>query len=110
MSSQRRKDPAASREPSTLSKQGISRLHSKEMVVGNVTYKLFLFLSGQTFVLSALFPQVQALSTLGSLSLVEIPSGTIQNLRTEGQTDGCGVVWMGKRSMVKGQGKPGPVL
>lgn len=85
--------PSLASEPSTLSNQGISRLHSKVMVAGNVTYKLLStsLWTDVCFVWSV--PTSANPGALGSLSLVEIPSGTGWESQDRGM-DGwvcCGV-------------------
>lgn len=85
--------PSLASEPSTLSNQGISRLHRKEMVVGNVTYKLFSISLWTDVCFVCSVPTSASPGTLGSLSLLEIPSGTgweSQDRRTDGWV-WCGV-------------------
>lgn len=86
--------PRPASEPSTLSNQGISRLCSKVMLIGNVTYKLFSISLWTDICFVCSVPSASP-GALGSLSLVEIPSGTgweSQDRRTDGRT---GVVWCG---------------
>lgn len=86
--------PRPASEPSTLSNQGISRLCSKVMLIGNVTYKLFSISLWTDICFVCSVPSASP-GALGSLSLVEIPSRTgweSQDRRTDGRT---GVVWCG---------------
>ena len=85
--------PSPASEPSTLSNQGINRLCSKVMLVGNVTYKLFSISLWTDICFVCSVPTSASPGALGSLSLVEIPSGTgweSQDRRTDGWV-WCGV-------------------